>query len=780
MKDKKKGLLHLLIIIAVIGLCAYTTLVGITSAHKGSAKNIKLGLDLAGGVSITYEATKGNPTATEMKDTIQMMQQRAEVYSTESSVVQVGDDRIEIDIPGVENADDVLKSLGKEGSLDFVAEDDMSFDKKNNPKYTKTVCTGKHIKKAEAGTQQDEVTKNKEYVVQLTFNAKGTKLFANATAEAYPSKKKIYIVYDGKVLSAPNVQAEITDGKAVISGSFDTYESAEELASMIRIGALPVELKEIQSQVVGAQLGQDAIQTSLLAGAIGFALVVIFMLIFYRLPGVAASIALVFYLGLMLVALNGLNITLTLPGVAGIILNIGMAVDANVIIFTRIKEELAKGKSVQTSIKLGFEKALSAIIDGNVTTLIAAFVLYIKGSGTIRGFATTLALGIILSMFTALYVTKYILKAMYSLGVDDVKYFGVEKPRRQIKFVQNRVKFFVISGVLILACVVCLIVNKAASGNILNYGLDFLGGTTYDIPFGKDTKIDASLKKEVESIFAKNSSSSDIVISEVAGSNELNVKTVELTETQRANVTDELAKKYNIKESNIQIQSISASVSGEMKRDAVLAVIIAAICMLIYIWFRFKDVVFAGSAVLALLHDVIVVLLVYAAARISVGNTFIACMLTIVGYSINATIVIFDRIRENMGGRSSISEERMTEIVNDSITQTLTRSINTSLTTFFMVFMLAILGVESVREFAIPLLAGIICGAYSSVCITGTLWYTIKKQHIIKQEKQSKRLNKFLEFIVKKTAGCLKKTFCCFFNCVYRQMRPIHPGYFVQ
>lgn len=727
MKDKKKGLLHLLIIIAVIGLCAYTTLVGITSAHKGSAKNIKLGLDLAGGVSITYEATKGNPTATEMKDTIQMMQQRAEVYSTESSVVQVGDDRIEIDIPGVENADDVLKSLGKEGSLDFVAEDDMSFDKNHNPKYTKTVCTGKHIKKAEAGTQQNEVTKNKEYVVQLTFNAKGTKLFANATAEAYPSKKKIYIVYDGKVLSEPNVQAEITDGKAVISGSFDTYESAEKLASMIRIGALPVELKEIQSQVVGAQLGQDAIQTSLLAGAIGFALVVIFMLIFYRLPGVAASIALVFYLGLMLVALNGLNITLTLPGVAGIILNIGMAVDANVIIFTRIKEELAKGKSVQTSIKLGFEKALSAIIDGNVTTLIAAFVLYIKGSGTIRGFATTLALGIILSMFTALYVTKYILKAMYSLGVDDVRYFGVEKPRRQIKFVQNRVKFFVISGVLILACVVCLIVNKAASGNILNYGLDFLGGTTYDIPFGKDTKIDASLKKEVESIFAKNSSSSDIVISEVAGSNELNVKTVELTETQRANVTDELAKKYNIKESNIQIQSISASVSGEMKRDAVLAVIIAAICMLIYIWFRFKDVVFAGSAVLALLHDVIVVLLVYAAARISVGNTFIACMLTIVGYSINATIVIFDRIRENMGGRSSISEERMTEIVNDSITQTLTRSINTSLTTFFMVFMLAILGVESVREFAIPLLAGIICGAYSSVCITGTLWYTIKK-----------------------------------------------------
>lgn len=739
MKDKKKGLLHLFIIIAIIGLCSYITLVGITSAHKGSAKNIKLGLDLAGGVSITYEATKDNPTATEMKDTIQMMQQRAEVYSTESSVVQVGDNRIEIDIPGVADADEVLKSLGKEGSLDFVAEDDMKLDKKGNPQYTKTVCTGKHIKKAEAGTQQNEVTKNKEYVVELSFNAKGTKLFADATKAAYPTKKKIYIVYDGKVLSAPNVQAEITDGKAVISGSFDTYDKAEELASMIRIGALPVELKEIQSQVVGAQLGQDAIQTSLLAGAIGFALVVIFMLVFYRLPGLAASIALVFYLVLMLVALNGLNITLTLPGVAGIILNIGMAVDANVIIFTRIKEELAKGKSVQTSIKLGFEKALSAIVDGNVTTLIAAFVLYIKGSGTIRGFATTLAMGIILSMFTALYITKYILQAMYSLGVDDVKYFGVEKPRRQIKFVQNRVKFFVISGVLIAGCVVCLIVNKATSGNILNYGLDFLGGTTYDIPFGKDTKIDSSLKKEVESIFAKNSNSNDIVISEVSGSNELNVKTVELTEEQRANVTNELSKKYSIKEKNIQIQSISASVSGEMKRDAVLAVIIAAICMLIYIWFRFKDIVFAGSAVLALLHDVIVVLLVYAAAKISVGNTFIACMLTIVGYSINATIVIFDRIRENIGTRSSITDERLSEIVNDSITQTLTRSINTSLTTFFMVFMLAILGVDSVREFAIPLLAGIVCGAYSSVCITGTLWYTIKKATHNKSGKTAKK-----------------------------------------
>lgn len=727
MKSKRKAVLQLLVIIAVIGLCTFTTVVGFTDAHIGSAQNIKLGLDLAGGVSITYEAQGKTPSATDMSDTKSMMQKRAEVYSTESSVVQEGDRRILIEIPGVENADEVLSSLGKEGSLDFVAQDDidpktLEYDKKD------VICSGKHVRNAEAGTQEKEVTKEKEYVVELTFNAKGAKKFGEATTEAAPSKKQIYIMYDGECLSAPAVQSEILDGKCVISGSFKTFDEADDLATMIRIGALPVELKEVQSQVVGAQLGLDAIDSSLLAGAIGFVIVVLFMIVFYRLPGVAASIALVFYLVVMLVALNGLDITLTLPGVAGIILNIGMAVDANVIIFTRIKEELAKGKSVQSAIKLGFDKALSAIVDGNVTTLIAAFVLYVKGSGTVKGFATTLAMGIILSMFTALFVTKWILNAMYALGVDKPGYFGVERARKTIPFVQNRVKFFVISSVMILACVVMLIVNSSTSrtnGHILNYGLDFLGGTTYDITFNDDTKLDDNLKKELEKKFSAASGSNDVVIAEVAGANELTVKTVEMTEEKRKNLTADLASTYKVAEDTIQIDSISSAVSDEMRSDAVVAIIIASICMLLYIWFRFKDVVFAGSAVLAILHDVICVLLVYAVAKISVGNTFIACMLTIVGYTINATIVIFDRIRENLAIHSG--EDKLAEVVNESITQTLTRSINTSLTTFFMVVMLAILGVDSVRDFAIPLLAGIICGAYSSVCITGTLWYSVKK-----------------------------------------------------
>ena len=724
MKNKRKGLLTIIVIIAAIAFCGYTTLVGLGAAHKGSAQNIRLGLDLAGGVSITYAAVKDTPTDTEMKDTIQKMQQRAEVYSTESSVVQQGDKRIEVDIPGVADAEEVLKSLGKEGSLDFVSEDDVKVEKDGTVTYdkSKVICSG-----SEANTIQDETTKNKENVVDITFNKKGTKKFGAATQKAAPSKKRIYIIYDGKELSSPAVQSEILNGKAQISGSFKTFADAEELAAGIRIGALPLELKEAQSQVVGAQLGLDAIKTSLLAGAIGFGLVVLFMVVFYRLPGLAASIALLFYLVLMLVVLNGLNVTLTLPGVAGIILNIGMAVDANVIIFTRIKEELAKGKSVQTSIKLGFDKALSAIVDGNITTLIAAFVLYLKGSGTIKGFATTLAIGIILSMFTALVITKLLLEAMYVLGVDDVKYFGVEGARKRIPFVANRVKFFALSGVLILACIVMLVVNKTGRiGYILNDGLDFLGGTTYNVTFDSGEKIDADLKKQVESIFSKTSGSNDVVISDVAGSNTLSVKTVELTDDQRADLTNQLVSNFKVQEKNIQYDSISAAVSDEMKTNAIVSVIIAAICMLLYIWFRFKDVIFASSAVLALLHDCAIVLLVYAVSKISVGNTFIACMLTIVGYSINATIVIFDRIRENLNGRKDSSV--LDQIVDDSITQTLTRSINTSITTFIMIFMLAILGVDSVRDFAIPLMAGIICGAYSSVCITGTLWYTMKRK----------------------------------------------------
>lgn len=706
MKDSKKGWLHLLIIVAAIALCSFVALVGIGKGHKGSVGNIRLGLDLAGGVSITYQANEENPTAKEMDDTRYKMQKRAENYSTEAQVYQEGTNRITIDIPGVTDANDILESLGKAGSLQFVDE------------AGEIVIDGSDIDTADALQQTSQRTGLDENVVKLTLNNSGKKKFAEATAANLG--KSIAIIYDGETISAPTVEAVISDGVAVISGQRD-FKEAEELASVIRIGALPLELEEIRSNVVGAKLGLEAINTSLIAGAIGFALVILFMIVMYRIPGLVASIALTLYITAEMVILNGLDVTLTLPGVAGIILSIGMAVDANVIIFTRIKEELTTGKTVRSAIKLGYEKALSAIIDGNVTTLIAAAVLYFKGSGTIKGFATTLAIGIILSMFTALIVTKLLLNAFYNMGCDDVKFYGLQKERKVWDFVGNIKKTYAVSIVLIAFGIVMLFVNKGKTGEILNYGLDFKGGTSTEITFAEPVSGDT--KSSIEGLFEE-ISGPNVVIDEVQDSDVLIVKTDELTLDQRKQVEEALTTDYKVTEDNIKTESISATVSDEMKSDAILSVVIASICMLLYIWFRFKDITFGAGAVLALIHDVLIVLMVYAAARISVGNTFIACMLTIVGYSINATIVIYDRIREN---KSSIrGKEGLAKVVNQSITDTFSRSINTSLTTLIMVIMLAILGVDSVRQFAIPLIAGIIAGGYSSVCISGTLWYLLK------------------------------------------------------
>ena len=711
MNNKTKGALHILVVILVIALFGGIAYMGVGKAHRGSAKNIRLGLDLAGGVSVTYEATKENPTATEMQDTVYKMQKRVESDSSEASVYQEGDNRVTIDVPDVDDPQAVLEKLGKAGSLEFK-------DPNGN-----VVISGSSIKTAEATTQTDE-TGNSENVVKLTLNSKGKKQFADATAEFI--NQPISIVYDGEVISSPVVQSEITDGVAIISGSFDEFSKAEDLATTLRIGALPLELKNIRNNIVGAKLGLTSLNTSLIAGIIGLILVIIFMIVLYRIPGVASSIALIFYVVAMLLALNVLDVTLTLPGIAGIILSIGMAVDANVIIFTRIKEELSTGKTVRSAIKIGFDKALSAIIDGNITTLIAAVVLYLMGSGTVKGFAQTLGLGIVLSMFTALLVTKFILIAFCNLGLDDVKYYGTAKELKTINFVGNFKKYICISGALFLLCIGGLVFNKVQTGEILNYSLDFKGGTSTSVTFDDSVKLDTNKKQEVVNL-VKSTVNATPEISDVADENKLIIRTTELSLDQQRALATAFETNYQIKQDQIETESISATVSNEMKQDAVVAVIISAICMLIYIWIRFKNLAFGASSVIALLHDVIVVLMVYAVFShfIQVGNTFIACMLTIVGYSINATIVIFDRIRENRKGKSSRAD--MEEVVNKSVTQTFTRSINTSITTFIMVFMLAILGVDSVRQFAIPLIVGIICGAYSSVCLAGTVWYKLNK-----------------------------------------------------
>ena len=681
-------------------------------------KNIILGLDLAGGVSITYEIQDENPTEQEIRDTKERLQLRADVYSNDSNVYTEGSDRYTIEIPGVSDANKILEELGKPGALEFLDEDNYS--KFAAGEEYEPLLTGSDVKTADSSIDNSGTVK--EDNVQLVFNDEGTRKFAEATTANVG--KRIYIIYDGKVASAPTVQTAITGGNAVINGMTD-HEEAERLAQTIRIGALPLTLKELRSNEVGATLGQDALRTTLIAGAIGMGLVALIMIIIYLLPGFISVLALICYVVLMLLCLNGFNASLTLPGLAGIVLTIGMAVDANVIIFARIKEELGAGASVKGAIDSGFHKALSAILDSNITTLIAAFVLYIMGVGSIKGFALTLGIGIALSMFTALFVTKNLLKAFYTLGCRDPKLYGVKKEAKVKDYVKFSRIAYVISCVVIVAGLIALPVFKNKDGSTLNFSLEFTGGTSMTVEFEKNYDL-AKAEKEIVPVIAEAAgvSEADIQVQNVKNSNEIVFKTFELDATKREAVDQALRDKFDVKDFNFE--NISSTISHEMQRNAIISVVIATILMLLYIAIRFSDVMFGAAAVIALLHDVLVVFTVYSIGRLTVGNTFIACMLTIVGYSINATIIIFDRIRENLATMRS-KGKTADEIVNISISQTFTRTIYTSLTTFVMVAVLYLLGVASIKEFALTLICGIICGAYSSVCITGPLWNLFKK-----------------------------------------------------
>ena len=706
--NKKKGIISLLLMAVVIIFLGFTTAVGFGKTGTGAMRNIKLGLDLAGGVSITYQVEDENPTAEQMSDTIYKLQLRVEQYSTEASVYQEGDDRISIEIPGVTDANQILDELGKPGSLEFQTSDGES------------VITGADVQTASVQSGQDDMG-NAEYSVELVLNDEGTQKFADAT-EANIGQP-ISIIYDGETISSPTVQSAITGGTAYITGNF-TYEEADNLASTIRIGGLQLELKELRSNVVGAQLGEEAISTSLMAGAIGFGLVFIFMICVYYLPGLAAGIALVIYTELVLVILNAFNVTLTLPGIAGIVLSIGMAVDANVIIFARVREEMARGKSIKNALKAGFQKAMSAIIDGNVTTLIAAAVLWFMGSGTVKGFAQTLAIGIVVSMFTALVITRIIVFAFYAVGLRGEKlYYHPKKERQPIDFIEKKKYFFTLSIAVMLIGLGVLGYNYSQGRGAFAYGLEFEGGTSTTVDFDKDYTIN-EIDQEIVPVVEEVTGDNNVQTQKVEGSNQVIIKTVTLDLDQREALNQALVDNFQVDADTITAENISSTVSSEMRQDAVVAVLTAAVFMLLYIWLRFKDIRFATSAVLALLHDVVVVILFYAVSRIAIGNTFIACILTIVGYSINATIVIFDRIREELRYQTRSTDLKL--LVNKSVTETLTRSIYTNLTTFIMVAVLYILGVSSIREFALPLIVGIVWGAYSSVCITAALWYVMK------------------------------------------------------
>jgi SecD/SecF fusion protein len=745
---KSNAIITLLVFLAVLAGVTFIDVKGIDGNGKVAASDITLGLDLAGGVSITYEVVGDEePSATDLADTKRKLEERVYNYSNEAQVYLEGNDRINVEIPGVTDANAILEELGNPGTLYFLAQ--KGSDGNNN--YSQTivqdedgnsslayvlnrsideivadgcvVLNGSDIKSAEAVPYQDSQTGNtSSYCIDLLLNDEGRQKFADATTSAYQNGETIAIYYDGKVICAPTVNGALTDGRAQISGNY-TYEDAEKLASLIRIGGLKLELNEIHSKVVGAQLGSDAIKTSLEAGAIGLAVIAVFMIGVYFLPGFVASLALLLYTALVVLLLNGFDITLTLPGIAGIILSIGMAVDANVIIFARIREELATGKTVKSSEKIGFDKALSAILDGNITTLIAALVLLIFGSGSIKGFAQTLILGIVLSMFTALFVTRWLLRAFYAIGFTNEKWYGVGKEHKALDFVGKRWVYFAISLVLIVGGFVMMGVNKAQTGNPLNLSLDFVGGTSMTVTFNEQkslSELETDVIPEMEKI-----AGSAVQPQPVQNSTDVVFKTNALDVTRRDAIEEMLLDKYGVENEQIVMETIGGTISKETTVKTFASVCVAMVCMLIYIAIRFKNISFGAGGVLALLHDVLVVLAFYAAAKVSVGSTFIACMLTLVGYSINATIVVYDRIRENRSQMGSGAD--LKDVINRSITQTLSRSIFTSLTTFIMVAALYVLGVTAIREFALPLMVGIACGTYSSVFLAGSMYYMMQK-----------------------------------------------------
>ena len=751
---KNRAIAILLCIFVVLAGVTYIDIAGTDADGSGSASDINLGLDLAGGVSITYQVVgEEEPSATDMADTIAKLQKRVEGYSTEAIVYQEGSDRINIEIPGVSDANTILQELGRPGALYFISQTDpdgnINYSQQSVQNADGTygigyvlhkpieqlledgsiLVQGTDVGSASAGTIQTNM--GSEFVVSLTMTEEGTAKFTQATQNAFDKNESLAIYYDGNIISAPSVNAVITDGSAQIS-PMESYERAESLASTIRIGGLRLELEELHSKVVGAQLGVEAIDTSLKAGAIGLVIVMVFMIVVYLLPGVASAIGLLAYVALVILLLNGFDMTLTLSGVAGIILSIGMAVDANVIIFARIREELAAGKTVRNAVKIGFDKALSAIIDGNITTLIAAGVLLWLGPGTVKGFAQTLALGIVLSMFTALVVTRYLLYAFYALGLKSEKLYGMGKEHKVLNILSRKAVFFGISVAVIAAGFIVMGVNKAGGGDALNYSLEFKGGTATTVTFQAAMTLEKANADVVP--FIEEITGSAVQIQTVQDSNEVIFKTTSLNIDQRTKLNQMFVDKFGVAENMITSETISSTISDEMKSDTIIAVVVAIVFMLIYIRIRFSDIRFGVSSIVALLHDVLVVLAFYAAARVSVSNTFVACMLTIVGYSINATIVIFDRIRENM--RSMTHKDDLREIVDKSITQTMSRSIFTSLTTFIMVAVLYILGVTSIRDFALPLMVGIICGAYSSICLAGSLWYLLRIKFVPKKKEK--------------------------------------------
>ena len=721
-----------ILVLAVTVFAWYVSIFGIGSIN--SAKDaLKYGLDIDGGVYVVMEAQtdlKGDELRDLMEQTRAVIDNRVnQMGVAESSVTIEGEKRIRVEIPGAENAEEAISAVGKTAQLQFLLADGS------------VVLDGSHVKDAQISTD------GSYYKILLEFDSEGASLFEEGTRKAYNrevtsvidevTSNQIAIVLDDEIIVHPDVKSVISGGNCEITGRY-TKEEASTTAALIRGGALPVDLVEVQTSVQSATIGADALDKSIVAGAIGMLLVFILMIAYFGMLGIVADIALMLYVALFIWSMSAFNVVMTLPGIAALILSIGMAVDANVIIFTRIKEEICAGKSIRVAVNAGFKNALKTVLDAQITTLIAAVVLYEVGTTSVKGFALTLMIGIVISIFTAVIITQLFISLLAeSKKFAKNKYFGVKEDgtpkqflHKSFSFIKNRKIFYIISAVIIILGMGMSLVRG------LNYGIDFTGGTMIQVDMHKEVPI-----SEVEDAIDEFNLDPSIIY---AGENNTQVviKTIEsLDNEKRAEVVDALGESFGVTEEDVLAsEQFGPSVGDELKKNAVKAVVIASIGMLIYIIFRFKSWKYGFSAVVGVAHDVLMVIAFYGIFGFTVNNPFIVAILTLVGYSINDTIVIFDRIREN----KQLYKKDGSEVnIDRSINSTLNRTIMTSLTTLVVMIPLCIMVSASIREFIIPLMAGVIVGCYSSIFVCSPLYYDLcRSGEESKYQKQTKSKGK--------------------------------------
>ncbi|MDI3316108.1 MAG: protein translocase subunit SecD [Bacillota bacterium] len=743
MNRRTRNIVYLVSTVLVVAAAAVYALVPLPfNQERPLWQRITLGLDLQGGVHVVYQAEpdRQHPLTPEaMSKARQIIEQRVNGLGVAEPIIQQqGNNRIIVELPGVKNPEQAIRTIGRTAKLEFR-------DYKGD-----VIVTGAELVSADPEIDPQ----SNQPVVALKFNARGAKAFEKATAAALPyaqasngsdPRGHIGVYLDDKLLTNPQVSAVIPNGQAIITG-YSSLEQAKNDAVALQSGALPIPLKIIANQTVSASLGAESLHRSVVAGIAGLLLVAAFMLLYYRLPGFWATVALTIYFLLDLLVLHLIHATLTLPGIAGLIMSVGVAVDANVIIFERVRDELRRGLTLRSALEAGFKNAFRAILDSNVTSLIAVAVLYYFGTGPVRGFAVTLGVGVLISMLTAILITRQLLRWQVGTGIHPgFLMFGheaevgaqvaaaeerakrdrkkaapaaaaepalLERERFHFRFIHHRRIWFTISGIVLVATLVSL----ATQG--LNYGVDFKGGTLFDLRFARPTSV-----AEVRTAFSR--VTPEVTVRATGtGADEYLVTVPTTDEAERNRMIDQVQKSLNNPISVRSVNEVSPVIGSELERSAALALLIAVVLMLAYIAVRFEWR-FAVGAVLADLHDVLVVVGLFTIFRLPVDTYFIPAILTVFGYSITDTIVIYDRVRENLRQRR---RESLLELVERSLNQVLVRSINTTTTTLLAIAAVFFFGGVTIRDMTLALLVGMGTGAYSSIFLASPIYWLLARR----------------------------------------------------